>query len=43
MAAPVKKRSVNENSNFNGNDEKSESSDESSENGDVEKYINQEV
>jgi hypothetical protein len=43
MAAPVKKRAVNENSNFNGNDEKSESSDESSENSDMEEYVNQEV
>lgn len=42
MAAPVKKRVVNENSNFNGHDEKSESSDESSGNNDVEEYINQE-
>ncbi|PNF16572.1 BCCIP-like protein [Cryptotermes secundus] len=43
MAAPVKKRTVNENSNFNGNDGKSESSDESSENGYMEEYINQEI
>jgi hypothetical protein len=43
MAAPVKKRAVNENSNFNGHDEKSESSDENSENSDMEEYINQEV
>jgi hypothetical protein len=43
MAAPVKKRAVNENTNFNGNDEKSESSNESSENSDTEEYINQEV
>jgi hypothetical protein len=43
MAAPVKKRAVNESSNFNGNDEKSQSSDESSENSDMEEYTNQEV
>jgi hypothetical protein len=43
MAAPVKKRAVNENSNFNGNNEKSDSSDESSESSGMEELINQEV
>jgi hypothetical protein len=43
MAAPVKKRAINENSSFNENNEKSESSDESSGSRDVEEYMNQEV
>jgi hypothetical protein len=43
MAAPAKKRTVNENSNFNGNSDKSESSDESSESGGTEEHIVQEV
>jgi hypothetical protein len=43
MATPVKKRAVNENSPFNGNNEKSESSNESSESSDMDEYTNQEV
>jgi hypothetical protein len=43
MAAPVKKRAVNVNSNFSSKNAKSESSDESSEGSDLEENIPQEV
>lgn len=43
MAEPIKRRTVNENSNFKGNDDKSESSDESSDSGGMEEHTVEEV